>query len=132
MKNDLVGVADERPLRRYRRHGTLRQMAAFAAVVRLGSVTAAAEALHMAQPTLSGLLRKLGEALDVTLFEQQGRRLVPTDAALVLLQGCDEVFEALARCEVRLAALRQPLNGNGAGPARARQPHAPHAAAPAP
>lgn len=93
------------PSRRYLRHGMLPQLAAFEAVVRLGSATRAAEALCMAQPTLSGHLRKLSEALDVRLFDVQGKRHVPTAAALVLLQAGHEVFATLARCEQELAGL---------------------------
>jgi LysR family transcriptional regulator, low CO2-responsive transcriptional regulator len=92
--------------RRYLRHGMLPQLAAFEAVVRLGSATRAAEALCMAQPTLSGHLRKLSDALGVRLFELRGRRLVPTDAARVLLAGARDAFAALDRCEHALAALR--------------------------
>lgn len=95
--------------RRYLRHGTLPQLAAFEAVVRLGSVTRAADALCMAQPTLSGHLRKLSEALDLQLFELRGKRLVPTSAALVLLQGAHEVFDAIARCDQLLSDLRSPV-----------------------
>ena len=90
------------------RHGMLPQLAAFEAVVRLGSVTRAAEALCMAQPTLSGHLRKLGDALGVRLFEQQGRRLVPTEQARVLLAATREVFAALARCEQTLVRGEPP------------------------
>ena len=101
--------------RRYLRHGTLLQLAAFEGVMRLGSVTRAAEAQCMAQSTLSGHLRKLSEALGVRLFEIQGKRLVPTDAALALLQGASEVFAAFERCELVLAAMRPgsiyPSNG---------------------
>lgn len=93
------------PSRRYLRHGMLPQLAAFEAVVRLGSVTRAAEALCIAQPTLSGHLRKLSEALGVRLFDLQGKRPVPTPAALVLLEAGLEVFAALARCERELASL---------------------------
>jgi DNA-binding transcriptional LysR family regulator len=96
-----------RPLRRYLRNGTLPQLAALEAVVRLGSATRAAEALCVAQPTLSGHLRKLSESLGVRLFEQQGKRLVPTDAALVLLQAVREVYAAFERCEPVLAGLRE-------------------------
>ena len=92
--------------RRYLRHGMLPQLAAFEAVVRLGSAARAADALCVAQPTLSGHLRKLSEALGVRLFELHGKRLVPTDAALVLLQGTAEVFAAFERCEGALAHLR--------------------------
>ena len=95
------------PLRRYLRHGTLAQLATFEAVLRLGSATRAAEALCIAQPTLSGHLRKLGEAVGVPLFSMQGKHLAPTDAALVLLQTSHEIFAALERCELALAHCRR-------------------------
>jgi DNA-binding transcriptional LysR family regulator len=94
-------------LRRYLRHGTLTQLAAFEAVVRLGSATRAAQALCLAPPTISGHLKKLGDALGVRLFELHGKRLVPTAAALALLQATDEVSAALARCEQALGAYRE-------------------------
>lgn len=101
--------------RRYLRHGMLPQLAAFEAVVRLGSATRAAEALCLAQPTLSGHLRKLSEALGVRLFEQRGKRLIPTDAALAVLHTARDVFAAFERCEQMLAGLR--IEGDSA-PAR--------------
>ena len=94
------------PLRRYLRHGTLPQLAALEAVVRLGSATRAADALCIAQPTISGHLRKLAEALDVRLFEMRGKRLVPTAAALALLEATHEVSAAFARCEHTIGAYR--------------------------
>ena len=94
------------PPRRYLRNGMLPQLAAFEAVVRLGSATRAAKALCVAQPTLSGQLRKLSESLGVRLFELEGKRLVPTDAARVLLHTAREVFAAFERCEPVLAGLR--------------------------
>jgi len=99
-------------LRRYLRHGTLPQLAAFEAVVRLGSATRAAQALCVAQPTISGHLKKLGDALGVRLFVLQGKRLVPTAAALALLDATDEVSAALARCEQTLGNYRE----DGSGP----------------
>ena len=95
MRNSLIPY----PSRRYLRHGMLPQLAAFEAVVRLGSATRAAEALCIAQPTLSGHLRKLSEALGVRLFDLRGKRLVPTEAAQTLLQAVGEVFATLDRCE---------------------------------
>ncbi|MBI3369809.1 MAG: LysR family transcriptional regulator [Burkholderiales bacterium] len=92
--------------RRYLRHGMLLQLVAFEAVVRLGSVTRAADALCMAQSTLSGHLRKLSEALDVRLFDLVGKRLEPTAAALVLAQAAREAFAVLERCEGQLAQQR--------------------------
>ena len=92
--------------RRYQRHGMLIQLCAFEAVVRLGSVTGAAQALCMAQPTLSGHLRKLAEALGLSLFELHGKRLVPNEAALSLVEATREVFAAFERCERQLAPQR--------------------------
>jgi DNA-binding transcriptional ArsR family regulator len=94
-------------LRRYLRHGTLPQLAAFEAVIRLGSATRAAQALCVAQPTISGHLKKLGDALGVRLFVLQGKRLVPTAAALALLDATDEVSAVLARCEQTLGGYRE-------------------------
>ena len=106
MAQDITPSIHTRALRRYLRQGLVLQLAAFEAVVRLGSVTRAAESLCMAQPTLSGHLRKLSETLDVRLFELQGKRLVPTVAALALLHTTGEVFAAFERCELLLAQLR--------------------------
>ena len=95
------------PSRRFLRHGMLPQLAAFEAVLRLGSATRAAEALCIAQPTLSGHLRKLSEALGVRLFEMHGKRMVPTEAARVLAQTARDVFAALEHCE-RVLKQREP------------------------
>ena len=94
-------------LRRYVRHGMLPQLAALEAVVRLGSATRAAEDLCIAQPTLSGHLRKLSDALGVRLFDTQGKRLFPTAAALTVLRAANEVSGALERCEEALAIHRE-------------------------
>lgn len=103
--------------RRYLRHGLLPQMVAFDAVVRLGSVTRAGEALCLAQSTVSGHLRKLGEALGVRLFTLRGKQLEPTDAARPLLAAAHEVFAALERCERELVNLRgdPPLGASRTG-----------------
>ena len=107
------------PLRRYLRHGTLPQLATFEAVLRLRSATRAAEAMCIAQPTLSGHLRKLSEAVGVPLFKMQGKHLAPTDAALVLLQTSHEIFAALERCELALAHYRRDVRASSTSTATA-------------
>src|SRR5215510_8039984 len=94
--------------RRFFRHGLLPQLLVFEAVARLGSVTRAAEELHLAQPTVSLQMKKLAEALDVALFEQRGRRLHLTGAGLALRETCAELIDCLARADEKLAQWRQP------------------------
>ena len=93
-------------LRRYLRHGLMPQLAAFDAVMRLGSVTRASEALHMAQPTVSGHLRKLSDTLGVALFHCDGRRMLPTVPARALHEGTRDIFAALHRIECTLEPCR--------------------------
>ena len=114
--------ASSQRLRRYLRHGTMPQLAAFEAVLRLGSVTRAADILCMAQPTVSGHLRKLSETLGLVLFKPQGRQLVPTAAALTLQAAVAKVFEALVRVEVELDALRPAAAAKPRLPARCAMP----------
>jgi DNA-binding transcriptional LysR family regulator len=104
--------------RRYLRHGMLPHLVVLDAVVRLGGVTRASEALCMAQPTVSGHLRKLGEALGVRLFTVRGKRLEPTDAARSVLAAAQDVFATLERCEQDLAALRTAPAPEESGPLR--------------
>ena len=95
-------------LRRFFRHGLFPQMMVFEVVARLGSVTRAAEELHLAQPTVSTQLKKLAQTLDATLFEQRGRGLVLTPAGRELQEVCAELFGVLERAAQRLAAVRNP------------------------
>ena len=61
---------------------TLRQLRVFEAVVRLGSVTRAAEDLHMSQSAASTALKEFQSALDrPALFKRAGRTLIPTQEA---------------------------------------------------
>jgi DNA-binding transcriptional LysR family regulator len=62
-----------------------RQLRAFLAIVRCGSLGLAAESLHITQPALSRIVRRLEEQLDVQLFERRttGMELTPFGQALL-------------------------------------------------
>ncbi len=98
-------------LRRYLRHGTLPQLAAFEAVARLGSCSRAAAELHLSQPAISGLLRKLADSLGVSLFQQVGRRLVLTSAGEELFTATGDLFGKLVELDDRLEPLRARCQG---------------------
>jgi len=58
----------------------LRLLRYFLAVVETGSVTRAAEDVHVAQPSLSRQLRGLEASLGLTLFDRSGKRMALTTA----------------------------------------------------
>lgn len=64
---------------------TLNQLRAFLEAERLGSFTAAADALEVAQASISELVRRLEDELDAQLFVRGSRRLALTAAGEELL-----------------------------------------------
>lgn len=99
-------------IRRYLKHGTLPQLRVFEASARLGSLTRAAEELHIAQPTASVQIKKLAETVGLPLFEQVGRRVYLTDAGQRLYAGCHDVFRALSAIEEALNRMRTMESGH--------------------
>lgn len=64
----------------------------FWTVAREGSISAASRKLHLAQPTISGQLRKLERRSGGALFERVGRSLVLTDLGHTVYKYADEIF----------------------------------------
>ena len=64
----------------------------FYTVAKEGSVARASQVLRLAQPTLSGQIRKLEHALDEKLFERRGRNLVLTEMGRIAFRYADEIF----------------------------------------
>ncbi len=64
----------------------------FWTVVREGTVTAAADVLHVSQSAVSAQIRKLERSLGCDLFDRSGRRLSLTRAGKVVLEYADEIF----------------------------------------
>ena len=85
---------------------SLVQLRSLEAVVRLGGVGRAAKALHLAQPTVSTQMRDLAAALDLPLFEQHGRNLVPTAVGIRLAETAREMAASWAQFEDDAAALQ--------------------------
>lgn len=74
---------------------TLTQLIYFLEVVRTGSLTAAAEALHVSQPTVSEQIRRLERSLGVELFIRVGRGARLTSAGDVFLPEATRVMDAV-------------------------------------
>src|SRR5271166_5962875 len=76
---------------------TLTQLTAFLAVVRRGSVTAAANELVVTQPSVSAAVSALERELAVQLTERVGRTLTPTAAGQAYLPYATDVIGLLER-----------------------------------
>src|SRR5258708_26893462 len=67
----------------------LRRLQAFRAVFEPGSVTGAAQRLHMTQPAVSRLICDLERELGLGLFARQRQRLVPHEGNRSFFRGCE-------------------------------------------
>lgn len=76
---------------------TLTQLAAFLAVMRGGSVTAAADELVVTQPSVSSAVAALGRELGSDLFERSGRGVKPSPAGLAFAPYAEDVIGLLAQ-----------------------------------
>ncbi|NND45277.1 MAG: LysR family transcriptional regulator [Xanthomonadales bacterium] len=72
---------------------TLDQWRAFIAVVDAGGYAQAAESIHKTQSSISYAVQKIGEQLDVELFEIQGRKAVLTPAGEALYRRATSLLE---------------------------------------
>lgn len=64
----------------------------FYIVAREGSIARATSVLDLTQPTISGQLRTLEQALGEKLFERRGRSLVLTETGHVIYRYAEEIF----------------------------------------
>jgi len=72
------------------------------AVEQQGSLTAAAEALHLTQSALSHTMRKLEAQLGVAIWHREGRSLRPTQAGEYLLAVANRLEPQLIYAEEKL------------------------------
>src|ERR1700716_507377 len=76
---------------------TLTQLTAFLAVVRGGSVTAAADELVVTQPSVSSAVAALARELGCELFERAGRGIRLTEAGTAFAPYAADVIGLLER-----------------------------------
>ncbi|SHF94299.1 LysR family transcriptional regulator [Devosia limi] len=84
---------------------------AFLVTAEEGSLSAAARALGMAQPTLGRQVEALQEELGVVLFERTGRGLELTPSGLDLLEHVRTMGEAAGRFSLGASGRAQALEG---------------------
>jgi DNA-binding transcriptional LysR family regulator len=83
-----------------------RQIEVFQMVMRLGSASRAAAALHISQPAVTQLLQQLETASSLRLFDRLKGRLLPTPEAHALMEEVDRVYVGLAAVQAKITALQ--------------------------
>lgn len=90
---------------------SLRQFEYALAVAEAGSVTAAAELLHVAQPSMSQQIRGLERDLGVELFARTPTGLVPTVVGRAFLREAEVAVSAARRARATARAGAEELEG---------------------
>lgn len=83
----------------------------FLAVVDENGFTAAARALHVAQPAVSMAIRKLEQHLELSLFHRRERGIELTDEGRVLLGHARRILQAVSDAELELNELHGLARG---------------------
>lgn len=91
---------------------TVQQMRLFAAVARHGSITRAAQEVHLTQPSVSMQVRRMEEKLGLPLTEQIGKRMHLTAAGRTVYEACTDILSRLDQLETEI----NDLQGEIAGP----------------
>jgi DNA-binding transcriptional LysR family regulator len=94
------------------RHVTLRQLRTFAEVVRTGSFTAAAQALHLTPPAVTLQMRELEQRTGLPLVERTASGVVATEAGREVIRAAQRIELALSECTDSMAALRGLQGGH--------------------
>lgn len=84
---------------------SLHQLRCFLTTYELGSLTAAAEELGFAQPSVSEQVRQLERSVGAALFRRIGRGVVPTEAAEALRPHAERALGAAASGRQAVAAV---------------------------
>lgn len=84
----------------------LEQLRTFAAIVRLGSLSAASAAVHLSQPAVSRQVQALERRLGARLLERGARGVQLTEAGEAVARGAADVLARLEEMDGELALLR--------------------------
>lgn len=90
----------------------------FLAVTREQSISAAAESLHLSQPTLSRQLRDMEEELGKQLFIRSNRKITLTEEGMILRKRAEEITELVKKAKDEITRADETLSGDiyiGAG-----------------
>lgn len=83
----------------------LLQLQYFQVIARTQNISAAAKELHVAQPSLSQLLKRLEQEVGVPLFDRTGKHIKLNQYGAVFLKYTDEIFTSLRNASAEIQTL---------------------------
>jgi DNA-binding transcriptional LysR family regulator len=93
------------------RHLNLRQIEAFKAVIENGSISGAAQIVHISQPAMSKLIAHFEADTGLKLFDRVKGRLAPTECGMRLYEEIDRIFAGVRQVENAAEAIRREERG---------------------
>jgi len=90
----------------------LRQLEAFRATMRAGSITEAANMMHISQPSVSRLIADLERSAGFPLFARVGRGLTPTVEGQQFYNVVEGMFVGIDRLQEQAVAIRTKQHGS--------------------
>jgi DNA-binding transcriptional LysR family regulator len=96
----------------------IRVLRYFLAVAREGTISGAAQTLHMSQPTLSRQLMDMEDRFGKKLFIRGNRHISLTEDGMLLRKRAEEIIDLVDKTETEMAASSEILSGEiyiGAG-----------------
>lgn len=90
----------------------IRVLRYFLAIAREGSITAAADFLHVTQPTLSRQIRDLEDELGKRLFNRGSHSITLTAEGMILRRRAEEIVSMADRTEAEFASMSSSIAGD--------------------
>ncbi|MFJ7309535.1 LysR family transcriptional regulator [Peribacillus frigoritolerans] len=84
----------------------------FLTVAREGSITAAADFLHVTQPTLSRQLKDLEQELGKKLFTRSSHSIILTDEGMLLRKRAEEIVDLVNKLEAEFSSMEETISGD--------------------
>lgn len=89
----------------------LRILRSFLAVTREQSISGAARALHITQPSLSRQIMELEEEMGVKLFERGNRKITLTKQGVLLHKRAGQIMELVQKTQEEMAVAEEDVSG---------------------
>ncbi len=90
----------------------LRVLRYFLTVAREGSMTAAADFLHVTQPTLSRQLKDLEQELGKKLFIRSSHSINLTDEGMLLRKRAEEILDMVEKLGAEFSSMEETISGD--------------------